>query len=642
MAWTERVYRWAAIGFVGLALTALSTGAEPAANGQRASTAGENSSDGRMQDTGVGLPTGPRRPPAPLETATGQPTTLRFADGPLLQTEQYPPLGCAGSSRVPGRDIQIDSNFVPIEDRWRIGFPEWDRYGRGHPLLDEYPYVQGSWWDTFRQHYLKADYPILGQDIFLNITGTSLAIFDGRQLPTDTPHLTAATNRSPETFFARSDQFLYRHYFRLSADLFQGDAGFRPVDWRIRITPVFNINDLAFDQQTVADPDRRMELNRRRTFLALEEWFIEYKLADLSPDYDFLSVRAGSQFFNSDFRGFIFTDTNRAVRLFGTAASNRDQYNLAYFRQADKDTNSDLNSYSDRGQDIVIANYYHQDFIWLGYTAELSVHYNHNPASFHVDTNNTLVRPDPVGALRPHELNIAYLGWAGSGHIDRLNVMHVFYWALGHDSFNPLGNRAQDVNAQLGALELSYDYDWTRWRSSFLWASGQRDQHSGHATGFDSIFESPAFAGGNFSYWQRQPIKLDGVNLKNKESLLPDLRSSKTQGQSNFNQPGLMLLNLGLDVDLTPKWRMINNANLLWFDETGVLQTFLHQSQVHHFIGVDLSTGFDYRPFLNNNVIARFGIATLLPGAGFEDVYNRIHGEVNPLVAGFAELTLSF
>ena len=50
---------------------------------------------------------------------------------------------------------------------------------------------------------------------------------------------------------------------------------------------------------------------RTRADYALEEWFFETKLADLSPNYDFVSVRAGSQPFVSDFRGFIFADTNR-------------------------------------------------------------------------------------------------------------------------------------------------------------------------------------------------------------------------------------------------------------------------------------------------------------------------------------------
>src|SRR4051812_34496279 len=42
-----------------------------------------------------------------------------------------PPLGYSGPSGIVPRETQQDSHFVPMEDRWRIGFPEWDRYGNG-------------------------------------------------------------------------------------------------------------------------------------------------------------------------------------------------------------------------------------------------------------------------------------------------------------------------------------------------------------------------------------------------------------------------------------------------------------------------------------------------------------------------------
>ena len=33
---------------------------------------------------------------------------------------------------VAPRETQESSHFVPVEDRWRVGFPSWDRYGNGH------------------------------------------------------------------------------------------------------------------------------------------------------------------------------------------------------------------------------------------------------------------------------------------------------------------------------------------------------------------------------------------------------------------------------------------------------------------------------------------------------------------------------
>ncbi len=579
----------------------------------------------------------------PIESAPGDAKASTADESlPFLTNPVSPTLGFAGHSGVLPRDQQESSDFVPVEDLWRGGFPAWDRYGWGHPLGLDYPYKQGHWWDPYNQNVLKGDYPIIGQHTFLTITVTDLLIVEPRQLPTATTPFESTARPFQTEFFGRPNQGVINNYLTLSIDLNHGDSSFKPTDWRIKLTPVFNVNYLDVDELAVVNPDVRKGTTRGRTFTALQEYFFETKISDLSPNYDFVSTRLGSQFFNSDFRGFIFNDTNRAVRIFGTRLSNRDQFNLLYFRQAEKDTNSELNTMQDRGQDVVIANYYRQDFIWPGYTAQASVHYSHDPSSMHFNRNDSLVRPDPVGVFKPHTVDALYLGWTGDGHINRINITHALYWAFGHDSMNPIANTSQSINAQFAALELSYDRDWARFRTSFLYSSGDNNPNNGHATGFDSIIDNPQFAGGNFSYWQRQAIPLFGVNLVNRESLIPDLRSSKQEGQSNFVNPGLFLVNFGLDLDLTPKLRMINNLNLLWFDETAPLQTFLFQENVHHFIGTDLSTGFEYRPLLNNNIIFVFGAAVLFPGNGFRDLYNRLSSDVNPLAQGFVEMTLTY
>jgi hypothetical protein len=560
----------------------------------------------------------------------------------LFLADVDPPLGYTGPSGIRPRDAQENSHFVPMEDRWRIGFPEWDRYGNGHRGLDEYPYTLGHWYNPYNLNVLKGDYPIIGQHTFLNITATSFSITEGRQLPTPQNGFESTSRPGGEEVFGKPNQFFYTHFFSVSTDLFHGDAAFKPVDWRVKLTPVFDVNYLDVEELGVVNPNVLRGRVRGRTWFSLEEWFVESKIADLSPDYDFVSARVGSQFFTSDFRGFIFSDTNRAVRLFGTSFSNRDQFNLIYFKQQEKDTNSDLNTFGDRHQDVVIANYYRQDFIFPGYTAQVSMHYNHDMPTFHFDKNDFLVRPDPVGVFKPHDVEVVYLGWAGDGHIGRVNLTHQLYWAIGRDSLNPIANQSQDINAQMFALELSYDRDWMRFRTSFLFASGDEDPRNSHATGFDAILDNPNFAGGEFSFWQRQQIKLLGVNLVNRNSLLPDLRSSKTEGQSNFVNPGLLLYNLGFDMALTPKLKMVNNCNFLWFDETKVLEQFVFQENIHHFIGTDISTGFEYRPLLSNNIILTFGLATLIPGKGFSDLYSNLSGPPHPLLAGFLETTLTF
>lgn len=553
-----------------------------------------------------------------------------------------PPLGFTGRSSILPTVEQGSSDWVPMPDRWRAPFPSWDRYNKGHPPVNDYPNDLGNIWNPYKQNVLKGDYPIIGQHTFFNLTATELVLGDVRQTPIGTTPFESTANPRQNEFFGSPNQFVFNNFLIVSTDLNHGDSSFKPTDWRIKLTGIFNTNTLNVSELAVVNPDVRRGVQRDRTFFALEEYFVETKLADLSVYYDFMSARIGSQFFNNDFRGFLFTDTNRAVRIFGTNFANRDQFNLAFFRQAEKDTNTALNTLNDRGQNILLANYYHQDFIFNGYTIQGSAVFNNDPRSFKFDRNRFLVRPDPVGVFQQHSLNVAYLGLAGDGHIDRYNITHQLYYAIGQDTLNPLANQSQDISAFFAACELSYDRDWARFRTSFLYSSGDHNTNNSHGTGFDSIFENPNFAGGQFSYWQRQAIRLFGVNLTNAGSLLPDLRSSKIQGQSNFVNPGLHLFNLGYDADLTPKIKSINNINFLWFDTVDPLRVFTFDGHLNSFIGTDISTGLEYRPLLSNNVIVTCGFSTLVPGAGFKALYNKFKENVDPLVAGFVQMTVTY
>lgn len=559
---------------------------------------------------------------------------------PFTQTVFDPSLGYAGHSGVVARSGSSEE-FITVEDRWRLGLPEWNRSDEPQKLTVDSPYELGRWWDPYTQNVIKGDYPIVGQDIFLNISGSLRTLVEDRQLPTATTPFESTAGDFQQDFFGKPNQFFYSQYMSISFDLFRGDASFKPADWRIRLTPTFNVNFLDAQELAVINPDVRQGTERGRTWFTLEEWFAEYKLADLSSQYDFFSLRIGSQPFTSDFRGFIYSDVNQGVRLFGNAYSNQVQYNLAYFHQLEKNTNSGLNTFNDRNQNVAIANCYIQDFIFPGYTFQTSVHYNNDAPSFMFDRNNFLVRPDPVGVFQPHRVEAVYLGFAGDGHIDRFNISHAFYCALGHDSLNPLAGQPTNISAYMGAVELSYDRDWVRFRVSGMYASGDGDINNGHATGFDSILDNTNFAGEN-SFWNRQQVPLFGVNLVQRFSLYNDMRSSKIQGQSNFVNPGLRLVNFGVDFDITPKFRIVNNVNFLWFDKTNVLEQFVFQSDISHEIGTDLSTAFEYRPLLNNNVIIIGGISTLLSAQGFRSLYNNFDHRVNPLVAGFLEVALVF
>jgi hypothetical protein len=258
-----------------------------------------------------------------------------------------------------------------------------------------------------------------------------------------------------------------------------------------------------------------------------------------------------------------------------------------------------------------------------GYTIEGVAALNDDRASTHYDTNGFLVRPALVGSARPHSVKAWYVGFNGDGHIGKINVSNSYYFVFGHDDLNPIAGRRVDIRAHMAAVEASMDRNWLRFRTSFFFASGDKNPTDNKATGFDAIFDDPNFVGGQFSYWNRQGIRLVSTNigLVQGNSLLPSLRSSKSEGQANFINPGIMIYNAGADAEITQTVKAVFNANYLRFHRTEPLEYILFQPGVHHEIGYDLSLGVVYRPWLINNITFTFGGNMLVPGKGFRDIY---------------------
>ncbi len=531
----------------------------------------------------------------------------------------------SGNETVPA----ASDNFASSSDRWDLAMPEWKRY----PTQPDVPYVKGHWYDPFNRNKLKGDYPVIGQRWFLNFTGRSETHFGARRLPL--PSGLDSVNPGSSEFFGRGEQVLAAESLRFSFDLFRGDSAYRPADIRFRFTPEANLNFLQARERGIVNIDPRKGTERFDTHAGVQEAFVEAKLRDLSPNYDFVSVRAGIQQFTSDFRGFLFSEEQPGVRVFGNLRSNRLAYNLAWFYFLEKNTNSGLNTFQNRGQQVYVANVYVQDFLAKGYTTEFSFHYNQDHGGLHFDDNGLLVRPAPVGAvvngtIKTHNVEAYYLGWASNGHIGRLNVSHAFYQALGHDDFNAIAGRRVDINARMGALELSVDKDWARYRASWFYSSGDSSNRSGAsrtdgtAHGFDSIVDDTHFAGSAFSFWDSEGLRLTGtgIALVSPASLLPSLRANKEEGQANFVNPGVMLFNMGADFSLTPKLRTFVNTNYLRFDRTEALELLLFQRPIGHGIGTDFGAGAEYRPPLSENIVIRGGASALVPAQGCKQIYN--------------------
>jgi hypothetical protein len=530
---------------------------------------------------------------------------------PLSAAPPTPNSGCTDDSTLPQRrrpghtardhdEPDCDPNRLPTpdtaalpppnaQDRWRIV----DQVGAPATLVN--PYATNN---VLKGDRPLLDRPLFGGNWFFDGTATSNTLLESRRIPVsavaDTPFL------SP-----REQQF-DSQTTSIDAVLYRGDTIFAPPDFQFRFTPIFNYSATHTDGEQVSS----------NTFGA-QALFIETHLRDVSENYDFDSLRVGIQAVNSDFRGFVLSDQPVGIRLFGTRDNDIYQYNIGWFRPLPKNAaRQDELGAGLPANDILLANLYIQDLFKPGLTSEILFMYDRNRArgteivaSAQADDGAAMF----VDGAR-HNYDVGYFGYSVDGHLGKWNLTGSLYEVLGLEEASEFGESHTRVEANFAAVELSRDFDWIRLRASGLYASGDSDPFDKSAHGFDGISQSALFAGADSSFFihQQLPLVLDQLNLKVRDSLFPDLRSTAAPGESNYENPGLRLVGLGTDFDFSPAARLSFDANHLWFDQTATLNAILGQRLAGRNIGTDLSFDLFYRPLDSQNVILRLTAARLL------------------------------
>jgi hypothetical protein len=539
----------------------------------------------------------------------------------------------------PGMEDQL-----PIPDRWR--------------LIETLGVVKERWFDPYNQNTYKGDrpidrskvkwLPIKGDDWFIVANAVSDTVFEPRTFPIPVGVQTTERPGSLDVF-GKDRSFVFAQTFIAGAALIKGSTAFKPPDIEYRVTLAYQANYVDVPERRVLDVRPSKASHRYDSFLGVQELFVDKHLGNTSDRYDFYSVRLGIQPFQSDFRGFLFNDSQLGIRLFGNRDNNRFQYNLAAFWRLEKDTNSGLNDITQtpRSDFVFTGNLYRQDFPVVGLTSQISVTYNMNREKndVQIDHNGFPVRPALLGDLRGREYDVVYLGYSADGRIGRINLTASFYAALGEDRNSFFTSKPAEIRAGFGAVELSYDYDWMRFRLSGLYATGDGDPYNRTEGGFDAIFENPIFGGADTSYWIRQTIPFAGggrvIAINGRNGILNSLRSSKEEGQSNFNNPGTVFVGAGADFDLTPEFRVSTNFNHLWFENTSSLQALRMEGSIPKDIGFDLSVATIWRPKATQNIVGRLSAAVLLPGKGFKDLFDNKQKN-DAYVSILANVILSF
>jgi hypothetical protein len=437
----------------------------------------------------------------------------------------------------------------PLFYRWRL----LDAYGVQVP--------RGSIIDPYNQNPLKGDFPVFGQNTFLVLT----ALYNPKALFTNQQNVDTQFNNDLVT----------------AIELFHGSTVFKPKDWSLKASGkgIYNRGNQDVDD------------------FSFLELFGELKLFDVGPNYDFTALRAGSQFFKTDFNGFIFQDFNLGAQLFGELNANRNQWALAFLDLRKKENG--LLTFDRQDQQVFFANFFVQDFLRPGFNTVFSAHYNRDR------------RDRFFTGLNQDKLDVFYFGVAADGHFGRLEFNPAVYFAFGKDEFvfplqEGLVQAEVDVSGYLAGVEFAYPSDYRNYRAAFFITSGDDDPFDDKAKGFAAINENINLFGGANSFI------IGGAAFNKPNSFIPS-----NQGiLSDFINPGMLLANVGLDLVLTPKLFSTSNFNYFQFMKTE--SAFFAPAGFFDSksIGFEFNTQLNYRLFLNENFIIQLGGNIFFPQDG--------------------------
>ena len=431
--------------------------------------------------------------------------------------------------------------------------------------------------NPYRQNPLKGDFAVIGQNTFavLNLVANPVAAVSSQD------------NVDPQ----------FNNRFIGALELFNGVTVFRPKNWSIKgsFQGLFNRGNADLDE------------------VELLELFGEAKLFDVSAtSYDFTSTRLGIQAFASDFNGLIFNDINLGGQLFGEAGRNRYRWALAGFSQRLKTAGNGIR-FDPLEQTVLAGNLVIEDLFALGFNGQLSAHAN-------LDRS-----------LPGNDLNVYYVGFTSNGHLGRIEFNPTVYFAFGEEDFNEAAQQAVSVSAYLAGLELAYRSNWRTYRAAVFVASGDDDPTDDQAKGFDSVLDNVALFGGPVSF------VIGGPQFgTRRNSFLPANRVA-VQGsatRANFVNPGMQLINAGVDAVFTPKIVFNLNYNFFRFFEPAALGA----ANVSNVLGHEINGALRFRAFLDENVVFQFGAAGFFPGDGGEQLL----GSRDPTFAGVFALVLTY
>jgi hypothetical protein len=505
--------------------------------------------------------------------------------GPFASQQPQP----AGANK-PGKNARKSG---AVDTRWRT----YDLEG-----VPQYSY---NLLDTYNQNRIKGDFPLAGKwfgeaDIF-----QTYVLKERRNLD--------FTNVIPDQTFHSHNNFQDENGI-FGFEVRHNDDRFFPSDFRIHI-------DGSADWKSDINAVNTSAQGHAQVFDA----FSDVQLHNFgNVNFNQVFLRGGIQTFKSDFHGLIFNDVGLGGRIFGNSLSNRVRYDVVVLKLFQKDAVSGFIDFSKPSQHtVLISRFTWEDFLVTGWNSEWSVHWNHDPRKIMQSDSNQL------------NLDTYYLGTTLNGNLGRFIFNPAIYGVFGTADHLIDGARVQhDVRAWTGVLDLEYPIDEWKFRVGYVYESGERGGSTSKTdTGFDAISDAVTLFGGPFSYWVGEDIKYAKGDFVRANSFDPSLRG--TNNQANYINPGLQLVNAGLDTTVTPRVALSFNVNWLYFNDTGTyktnnivvvngIPTASTTTINHHNAGIEENVFIRWKPFLrqrNDFFIVDTGFSVLQPLAGIKDAF---------------------
>jgi len=539
----------------------------------------------------------------PTGTAAASQDAQKQGQKPFADQQPQP----ARATRPQKNKEKVELNGV--NTRWRTyeldGVPQY-----GYHVLDPY-----------HQNRIKGDFPMFGDRWFTEVDVFQTFVYKSRRNVDFTQEFNGGPN-GQKCFHSSGEECVHNNFIDENGifgfEIRHNDDRFFPADFRIHMDGIadFKHDPVAVDAQSAGNAE-------------IFDAFSDVQLANFGThNFNQMFLRGGLQAFKSDFHGLIFNDTGLGGRIFGQALKNRLRYDVVYLKLFARNAVSGLFDFRIPSQhQVVITRFTWEDFLVKGWNSEWSFHVNHDPRK--ANTGNNLA------ALN---LDTYYLGATFNGNLGRFIFNPAFYGVVGTADHNdatvsPAAAVQHDVRAWTGVIDLEYPIDFLKFRFGYVYASGASGNLSKKTdTGFDAISDAVVLFGGPFSYWVGEDIKFGNGDLVRPNSFFPSLRG--INAQANYDNPGLQLSNLGMDVTVTQRLNLSFNFNNYYFNSLGQFPGIGLKNNknnniitiAHNEAAIEENVFLRWKPLLhqiNDLFVIDMGFSVMQPLAGLHDMFGR-------------------